>query len=60
MEIIKIIVEAVLGTILLLALVVLLHALPEGLIWLSEQIGFITTIFILVGIIYIIATSNNK
>lgn len=60
MEIIKIIVEAILGTILLLALVVLLHAIPEGLIWLSEQIGFITTMTILVGIIYLIATSNTK
>lgn len=56
MEIIKIIIEAVLGTVLLLALLVLITALPEVFNWLSEQIGFITTMAILVGIIYIIAT----
>lgn len=60
MEIIKIIIEAVLGTVLLLALLVLITALPEVFNWLSEQIGYITTMAILVGIIYIIATSNNK
>lgn len=60
MEILKIIIEAVLGTVLLLALLVLITALPEVFNWLSEQIGFITTMAILVGIIYIIATSNNK
>ena len=56
MEIIKIIIEAVLGTVFLLALLVLITAIPEALNWLSEQIGFITTMAILVGIIYIIAT----
>lgn len=56
MEILKILIEAVLGTVLLLALIVLITALPEMLNWLSEQIGFITTMAILVGIIYIIAT----
>lgn len=60
MEIIKIIIEGVLGTILLLALLVLMMAIPEFLEWLSDQIGFITTMGIIVGIIYIIATSNNK
>lgn len=60
MEIIKIIIEAVLGTVLLLALIVLIHAMPVFFSWLSEQIGFITTMVILVGIIYLIATSNNK
>ena len=60
MEIIKIIIEGVLGTILLLALLVLMMAIPEFLEWLSDQIGFITTMGILVGIIYLIATSNNK
>lgn len=60
MEILKILIEAVLGTVLLLALIVLITALPEMFNWLSEQIGFITTMAILVGIIYIIATSNNK
>lgn len=60
MEILKIIIEAVLGTVLLLALIVLITALPEVFNWLSEQIGFITTMAILVGIIYLIATSNNK
>ena len=60
MEILKILIEAVLGTVLLLALIVLITALPEMFNWLSEQIGFITTMAILVGIIYIIATYNNK
>lgn len=60
MEILKIIIEAVLGTVLLLALIVLIHAMPAFFNWLSEQIGFITTMAILVGIIYIIATSNKK
>ena len=60
MEIIKIIIEAVLGTVLLLALIVLVHAMPVLFNWLSEQIGFITTMAILVGIIYLIATSNKK
>lgn len=60
MEILKIIIEAVLGTVLLLALLVLITALPEVFNWLSEQIGYITTMAILVGIIYLIATSNNK
>ena len=39
MEIIKIIIEAVLGTVLLLALIVLIHAMPVFFSWLSEQIG---------------------
>lgn len=60
MEILKIIIEAVLGTVLLLALLVLITALPEVFNWLSEQIGFITTMAILMGIIYLITTSNNK
>lgn len=56
MEILKIIIEAVLGTVFLLALIVLVHAMPVFFNWLSEQIGLITTMAILVGIIYIIAT----
>lgn len=60
MEIIKIIIEAILGTVLMLALIILVHAIPEFLEWLFDQIGFITTMGILVGIIYLIATSNTK
>lgn len=55
MEIIKVITFAILGTILILGLVVLIHSLPTFFMWLSEQIGFIATLGILIIIIWIIA-----
>lgn len=60
MEILKIILKNTVLSILVLAGFIILCLIPNALMWLSTQIGYITTMAILVGIIYIIATSNNK
>ena len=60
MEIIKNILKSILCIILLLGFILLLHGILALLSWLSTQIGFITTLAILVGIIYLVATSNKK
>jgi hypothetical protein len=58
MEIIKIITFAILGTILLLGLIILIHSLPALFMWLSEQIGFITTMALLILVICLISKSK--
>ena len=60
METIKIILKSILCIILLLGFILLLHGILVLLSWLSIQIGFITTLAILVGIIYLVATSSKR